>query len=53
VEQATERLGYVAATGLATGLRKTIDWLRASGTVAAWLTDTEHRGAVTPLRRAA
>ena len=36
VDRAAERLDYVAATGLAEGIRKTIDWLRAAGYVAAW-----------------
>jgi GDP-L-fucose synthase len=36
VDQAAERIGYVATTGLAEGIRKTIDWLRAAGHVAAW-----------------
>lgn len=38
VAQAAERLGYVASTGLVEGIRKTVEWLRASGTVATWLT---------------
>lgn len=36
VDRATEQLGYVAATGLTEGIRKTIDWLRAAGHVHAW-----------------
>jgi hypothetical protein len=36
VDRAAERLDYVAATGLVEGIRKTIDWLRAAGYVAAW-----------------
>jgi GDP-L-fucose synthase len=37
VDRAAERLDYVAATGLVEGIRKTIDWLRAAGYVAAWI----------------
>jgi hypothetical protein len=37
VEQASEAIGYRAATPLAAGLAHTVDWLRSTGRVAAWL----------------
>lgn len=36
IDRAAERLGYVAATRLAEGIPKTIEWLRAAGHVATW-----------------
>lgn len=53
VAHATERLGYVAATSLPTGIRKTIDWLRASGQVAAWVAAARDAAGQSTTRRAA
>ena len=39
VERAAEAVGYRAATTLADGLARTVDWLRSTGRVAAWLED--------------
>jgi len=53
VEQAVERLDYVAATGLADGIRQTIAWLHASGQIAAWVAALGRATADTPRRRVA
>jgi GDP-L-fucose synthase len=37
VERAAEAVGYQASTTLAAGLTRTVDWLRTTGRVAAWL----------------
>ena len=37
VERAAEAVGYRASTTLAAGLTRTVDWLRTTGRVAAWL----------------
>ena len=37
VERAAEAVGYRASTTLSDGLGRTVDWLRATGRVAAWL----------------
>ena len=53
VDHAAERLGYVAATGLSEGIRKTIDWLRAAGHVAAWTSAARESLGAACIRRAA
>jgi GDP-L-fucose synthase len=53
VDHAEERLGYVAHTPLSTGIRQTVDWLRASGHVAAWVAAATEAAAAPPIRRAA
>ena len=37
VERAAEAVGYRASTTLNDGLTRTVDWLRTTGRVAAWL----------------
>jgi GDP-L-fucose synthase len=49
VDQAAEAVGYRAATTLADGLARTVDWLRSTGRVAAWL-DEGQRGVTLPIR---
>jgi hypothetical protein len=49
VERAAEAVGYRAATTLADGLARTVDWLRSTGRVAAWLDEarrTESRSSM-------
>ena len=48
VERAAEAVGYRAATTLADGLARTVDWLRSTGRVAAWLED-ERKTPTVPL----
>jgi hypothetical protein len=48
VERAAEKVGYRAATTLADGLARTVDWLRSTGRVVAWLED-ERKTPTVPL----
>lgn len=53
VAHAVDRLGYAAATSLPVGIRKTIEWLRASGQVAGWVAAARAAEGHTATRRAA
>lgn len=53
VAHAADRLGYAASTSLPVGIRKTIDWLRASGEVAAWVAAARDAAGQSTTRRAA
>lgn len=52
VAHASERLGHVASTGLVEGIRKTIEWLRVSGTLAAWVASEQAADGVSARRAA-
>ncbi len=46
VERAAEAVGYSAGTTLDEGLARTVAWLRSTGSVAAWITEEQHRGTI-------
>jgi len=48
VGRAAEAIGYRADTSLDEGLQRTVEWLRSTGRVAAWLVE-ESRSATVPL----